>query len=79
MFQICAKNILYHYDENREALRLLKNAGSLVKKDNIVTIPSYIVENVIRSAPSRVVLSNQDGRRVIFLEGFRYYFGAGPQ
>jgi trimethylamine--corrinoid protein Co-methyltransferase len=63
---------------HKEALKLLKDAGCFVKKNDIVKIPSFLVEKAIRSAPPRVAISNREGKRVMLLEGHRYYFGTGP-
>ncbi len=61
-----------------EAVKLLQDAGCLIKRDGIVKIPGFVVEAAIGSAPSRVVLSTRDGRRAMFLEGNRCYFGTAP-
>lgn len=62
---------------NPDALERLKKAGCWV--DGIrVRIPSYLVERVISTAPSRVVLSDRNGERRLFLEGNNTYFGPGP-
>lgn len=60
-----------------EAVDLLKKAGCWV--DGVrVRIPSYLVERAISTAPSRVVLSDRNGVRRLFLEGNNTYFGPGP-
>ena len=60
-----------------EALELLKKAGCWV--DGVrVRIPSHLVERAISTAPSRVVLSDRNGKRRLFLEGNNTYFGPGP-
>jgi trimethylamine--corrinoid protein Co-methyltransferase len=56
------------------ALEILYGAGARVK-DSRVRIPSWLVEEAIRQAPSRVVLGRRDGGRSVFLEGDRYWFG----
>lgn len=65
--------ILHH-----EVIKSLRDAGSTVINGNIVKIPSYVVEQAIQTAPSRVVVSNRLGQRVMFLENRRYYYGTGP-
>ncbi|MGB9791828.1 MAG: trimethylamine methyltransferase family protein [Thermacetogeniaceae bacterium] len=59
-----------------EAIELLRKAGCWVDGAR-VRIPSHLVERAISSAPSRVVLSDRDGNRRLFLEGNNTYFGPG--
>jgi trimethylamine--corrinoid protein Co-methyltransferase len=56
------------------ALELLDGAGARVTGDR-VQIPSWMVEDAIRTAPSRVVLGNRAGQRTVFLEGDKVWFG----
>ena len=56
------------------ALELFHSAGARVDGDR-VRIPSGIVEDAIRSAPSRIVLGNRRGERTVFLEGNKSWFG----
>jgi trimethylamine--corrinoid protein Co-methyltransferase len=56
------------------ALELLDGAGARVDGDR-VHIPSWMVEDAIRQAPSRVVLGNRAGQRQVFLEGDKVWFG----
>ena len=56
------------------ALELLDGAGARVEGDR-VHIPSWLVEDAIRKAPSRVVLGNRSGERKVFLEGDKVWFG----
>ncbi len=56
------------------ALELLHGAGARVDR-NRVRIPAWMVEEAIRTAPSRVVLGGRDGARQVFLEGTKYWFG----
>lgn len=58
-----------------EAIGLLDGAGAHIVGNGRVKIPSYIVEEALRSAPKRIGLSNRDGERVMFLEDHRGYFG----
>lgn len=60
-----------------EAVELLKKAGCWT--DGLrVRIPSNLVERAIKTAPSRVVLADRNGKRRLFLEGNNTYFGPGP-
>ncbi len=63
--------------DNKEARDLLKDAGAYMKDNNIVKIPAYLVEEAVRTAPSRTVLSNRDGKRVMFCEKNQSYYGPG--
>jgi trimethylamine--corrinoid protein Co-methyltransferase len=60
-----------------EALELLRNAGCVIKEDNRVYIPSALVENSLRSAPSRVVLAGRNREKRVMLEKNRIYYGTG--
>lgn len=61
---------------NKEAQQLLKSAGAIVE-NNLVRIPEVMVIKALATVPSRVVMANRDGDRVMFLEGKRSYFGTG--
>ena len=55
---------------SEEALEIYYSHGCNVdKKNNIVKIPSYIVEEAIKSAPSKVVLAGRDPKHDVILEG----------
>lgn len=53
---------------NEEAKKLLSEAGAFVNGDN-VKIPSFLVKSALNSAPSRVVMADRNGNRVMPLEG----------
>jgi trimethylamine--corrinoid protein Co-methyltransferase len=57
-----------------QALELLHGAGASVDGSR-VRIPSWLVEQSIRTAPSRVILGNRDGQRSVYLERDRSWFG----
>ena len=59
------------------AVELLRNAGCRVKGDNIVQIPNWLVEECIRSAPSRITMYSRDGVEAMRLEGRNIHFGLG--
>jgi trimethylamine--corrinoid protein Co-methyltransferase len=63
------------YDE--EAIALLAGAGAHVRDKRRVLIPCHLVEEALQSVPKRIVISNRDGKRVMFLEGTNIYFGTG--
>lgn len=62
---------------HQRALAIARKAGAYVDGQR-VRFPAALVEKSIRSAPSRVVLSDRNKQRRIFLEGHNFYFGPGP-
>jgi trimethylamine--corrinoid protein Co-methyltransferase len=62
--------------QNAEAISLLKDAGCRVKK-NRAWIPSWLVEQCLRTAPKRIAVANRLGERVMPLEKNRVYYGTG--
>ncbi len=63
--------------ENQEARNLLHSFGAYVD-ENVVKIPTKLVEMALRSVPERIVLCNREGERKVFLEGHRSFFGCNP-
>ena len=57
-----------------EALEILAGAGAKVDGDQ-VRIPAWLVEDAIRKAPSRIVLGTHTGKRTVFLELDKSFFG----
>ena len=57
-----------------KALEILSGAGARVSGDR-VKIPAFMVEDAIRKAPPRVVLGTRTGKRTVFLERDKTYFG----
>ncbi len=60
-----------------EALDMMAYAGCRIKPDNIVQIPNWLVEDCIRSAPSRITIYNRLGQEAMLLQGNNTYFGMG--
>lgn len=60
--------------KHQRALELFDGAGARVD-GNRVHIPSWLVEDAIRKAPSRVVLGSRNGERTVYLEGSKSFFG----
>jgi trimethylamine---corrinoid protein Co-methyltransferase len=56
------------------ALEVLSGAGARVRGDR-VKIPCFLVEEAIRKAPSRIVLGTRTGKRTVFLERDKSFFG----
>jgi len=59
-----------------EVRDLLKKAGCWVDGAR-VRIPPHLIERAIRTAPSRVVLCDQNGNPAMELEGRKGYYGTG--
>jgi trimethylamine--corrinoid protein Co-methyltransferase len=56
------------------ALEVLSGAGARVDGDR-VKVPGWLVEDAIRKGPSRIVLGTRTGKRTVFLERDKSYFG----
>lgn len=63
-----------HYDKARE---ILADHGCWVDGKR-VRIPSGLMEWAIRTAPSRVVMTDLHGKEKLYLEGSNSYYGPGP-
>jgi trimethylamine--corrinoid protein Co-methyltransferase len=66
---------------DEEALDYFEKGGAIVdRKNNVVKIPAYMVEDAIKSAPASVFLAGKDPQYDIILEEGRVYvcpFGLG--
>jgi len=60
-----------------ESLALLRDAGCIITDETLVRFPPGLVEDALRSVPSRVVLCDRTGEPRIHLEGHRTYYGTG--
>ena len=60
-----------------EAVEMLRAAGCRVRGEDIVLIPGWLVEECIRSAPSRITIYNRRGEEAMRLEGRKVHFGMG--
>jgi len=60
-----------------EALDLLEKAGAWILSENMVKIPSHLVEEALRSAPSRITIYDRNGSPAMRFEGFNAHFGPG--
>ncbi|MDM8544729.1 trimethylamine methyltransferase family protein [Desulfococcaceae bacterium HSG7] len=59
---------------HEKGLEILSGAGAKVS-GNRVRIPSWLVEDAILKAPSRLILGKRNGERSVFLEGDRSFYG----
>ena len=65
--------------ECEEAIELLDGAGADVSNPDRVKIPSYLVEQALRTAPKMVTLYNRKGEPAIVLNGMTgCHFGSMP-
>ena len=65
--------------ECQEALEILGNAGVDISNPNSVKIPSYMVEQALRTAPKMVTLYSREGEPAIVLNGKTgSHFGSMP-
>jgi len=61
--------------EDEKALDCFESGGARVdRQSKMVQIPPYLVEEAIRSAPSKVILAGRDPKHDIVLEGRRVHF-----
>ncbi len=61
--------------ENEEAKELLYSHGAIIEDSNTVKIPGGLIEEAIRTTPSRFTVYNRCGEQAMFLEGYKSYFG----
>lgn len=63
--------------KNEKGVQILKDSGCTVKEDNIILIPSGLVEQCIHSAPSSITIYDRNGKEAMCLEGKNIHFGLG--
>ena len=61
---------------NEAALQLLHDAGAHLNGEKVF-IPAGMVENAIRTAPSRFTLYDRTGKAAMFVENRNVYYGSG--
>jgi len=61
----------------QEAIDTLKKAGARVDTDNLVHLPSRLVESALATAPKQIVLHDRQGNPVMPVEGHRCFYGPG--
>jgi len=59
----------------QEAIELLDSAGADVSNTNRVKIPSYLVEQALRTAPKNITIYTREGEEAIVLNGTGSHFG----
>ncbi len=63
--------------EHPGALELLADAGCEVSNGDWVKLPSYLVEESLRSAPSQIALYDQQGNETMPLVNGNHFYGTG--
>jgi trimethylamine--corrinoid protein Co-methyltransferase len=62
------------YVESEEAQEIFAGAGCRVRSDGVVRIPGHVVEDAIRSTPSKLALYGRDHKHDVVLEDGRVNF-----
>ncbi len=60
--------------EHKEGLKLLADAGCSVE-DNVVKMPSSLVEKALKTVPSNISVYNREGEPAMELGDRRSYYG----
>jgi len=60
-----------------EGRKILVDAGCTLEGENVVKIPSRLVEKALKTAPSSITLYDRLGEPRCFLEGWKTSFGTG--
>jgi trimethylamine--corrinoid protein Co-methyltransferase len=60
-----------------EAVQLLVKAGAKVSENNLVRIPSQLVEKSLKTAPNKIVLYDRHGEPALKLGNHNCYYGPG--
>lgn len=63
--------------ENEEAQAILQDAGATVGQNQIVKIPSHLVESALKTSPRTVTIYHRDHKEKMILEGYNTWFGTG--
>ncbi len=63
--------------QSEKAVEILRSAGCKIEKDNLVKIPSHLVEEAVGLTPSSISVYNRIGELQMKLEADNVYFGAG--
>ena len=57
---------------------ILLSNGAYQDEKGMIHIPEWMVKKALTTAPSRIVMSNRDGKRCMFLEGYNSHYGCNP-
>lgn len=61
----------------QEAIDLLQKAGARVDEDNLIYVPSRLVERALATVPKKIVLHDRQGNPAMHVEGHRCFYGPG--
>ncbi len=64
---------------DKETLDILDGKGVIIEDDNLVKIPSYIVENALKTAPKDITIYDRTGKPYMNLNNENIYFGIVPE
>ena len=62
---------------SKEGQKIMKEGGCEVHDNDIVTIPSKVVEKALKSAPESITLYDRYGNEECILEGWNNFYGTG--
>lgn len=63
--------------EHPDVLEMLVGAGCKVENGNWVTMPAYLAEEAVRSAPREIALYDQKGNKTMPLVDGNFFYGTG--
>ena len=63
--------------EHPKVLEMLQGAGCTVENENWVTMPAYVAEEAIKSAPKQYALYDQQGNKTMPLTNDNFFYGTG--
>lgn len=63
---------------HKESVNILTSAGASVTNGTLVKIPSFLVQEALRSAPPRVTIYDREGEPRLYLYDDHYYFFSSP-
>ncbi|MGD9382908.1 MAG: trimethylamine methyltransferase family protein, partial [Desulfobacterales bacterium] len=63
--------------EHPGAREMLVDAGCLILNDNWLRMPSYLVQDALRSAPTQIMLYDQKGNKTMPLTNGNPFYGTG--
>jgi trimethylamine--corrinoid protein Co-methyltransferase len=61
----------------QEAIDLLQKAGAKADEDNLIHVPSSLVERALATVPKKIVLHDRQGNPAMLVEGHRCFYGPG--
>jgi len=62
---------------HEEALELFKNSDAVITDENLVRVPTSLVERALQSHPNKITLMGRNGKRTVKLQKDEVAFGTG--